>query len=183
MERLNSEQLQTLDLHLLEWYYTQADIKHKDLVRVDDVITTRGYTLMTLYYAILAATIGYVITHLHLTTDLPLTYGCLSIITFTLVAIIYICRVIWPHKYMAPGKEPERQSIPQYTAYFKGKGIEGENQCKQVLGDELVVLQQKCEEMEEKNTRRTRMLSSSLIFLCVGTLLGVVLFILTAIVI
>ncbi len=180
MERLTQEQLQTLDLRLLEWYYVQSDTRHKDLVRVDDAITSRGYLLMTLYYAILSAAVGYVLTHLHLTDDLPLTYGCLSVIVFTIVAILYVCRVVWPHGYFAPGKEPERFAIPQYAAYFKGHHIDGEAQRKQVLGDELAVIQRKCEEQEARNMLRSRQLSTSILFLGIGSLAGVAMFLMAA---
>lgn len=176
MERLSKEQLQTLDLRLLEWYYIQADTYHKDLVRVESAITDRGYTLLAVYFAILSACVGYVLTHLHVREDVSLTCGCLSITVFSGVAIYYVCRVIWPHPFFAPGKRPDRYSIPQYTAYFKSNGIAAEGQMKQVLGDELVVLQRKSEVQERSNQERIGHIRHSILFLLFGVLTGILSF-------
>ena len=57
MERLTTEQLEVIDLSLIEWYYEQATTRHNDLVRVESLITERGYTLFATYFAILTASI------------------------------------------------------------------------------------------------------------------------------
>lgn len=64
MERLTVEQLKVIDLSLIEWYYEQAMARHNDLVRVESLITERGYTLFAIYFGILTAAIGYILTHL-----------------------------------------------------------------------------------------------------------------------
>lgn len=50
MERLTAEQLKVIDLSLIEWYYEQAMVRHNDLVRVESLITERGYTLFAIYF-------------------------------------------------------------------------------------------------------------------------------------
>ena len=87
MDRLNNEQLNTIELSLLEWNYEQASIKHSDLVRVETIITERGYTLFAIYFGILTASVGYVLTHLNIKDDIALTSGCLSLIVFSCIAI------------------------------------------------------------------------------------------------
>ena len=52
MERLTAEQLKVIDLSLIEWYYEQAMVRHNDLVRVESLITERGYTLFAIYFGI-----------------------------------------------------------------------------------------------------------------------------------
>ena len=69
MERLTTEQLEVIDLSLIEWYYEQATTRHNDLVRVESLITERGYTLFATYFAILTASIGYILTHLNVNDD------------------------------------------------------------------------------------------------------------------
>ena len=176
MERLSTEQLKTLDLRLLEWYYNQADTYHKDLVRVESSITDRGYTLLAVYFAILTACVGYVLTHLQVKDDVALTCGCLSITVFSSVAIYYVCRVIWPHTFFAPGKRPDLYSIPQYTAYFHSNGIASEEQMKRVLGDELVELQRKSQEQNRSNQERIGCIRHSILFLLSGVLIGILSF-------
>ena len=86
MERLTTEQLEVIDLSLIEWYYEQATTRHNDLVRVESLITERGYTLFATYFAILTASIGYILTHLNVNDDAALTAGCLSIVVFTSIS-------------------------------------------------------------------------------------------------
>ena len=118
MERLTAEQLKVIDLSLIEWYYEQAMARHNDLVRVESLITERGDTLFAIYFGILTAAIGYILTHLSANDDAALTSGCLSIVVFTSISIGYIYHVIKPHTLLAPGKEPDKFTIPQYIAYF-----------------------------------------------------------------
>lgn len=181
MERFTPEQLQTLDLHLIEWYYNQANTYHQDLVRVESSITDRGYTLLAVYFAILSACVGYVLTHLQVRDDVALTCGCLSIIVFSSIAIYYVCRVIWPHSFFAPGKRADRFSIPQYAAYFKDNKISSNEQMKQVLGDELVELQRKSQEQENSNRERTAHIRHSILFLLSGVLIGIFSFIIAVV--
>lgn len=180
MERLSQEQLQALDIHLLEWYHQQADTRQKDLVRVEHTITDRGYTLLAVYFAILSAAVGYVLTHLHIVTDAALTYGCLSVIIFTSISIYYIYLVIRPHSYHTPGRKPDEMEIPGYIAYFISHQVSGDNQRKQILGDELVVLQNKIDLQEEKNDIRTTFIRYSLYFMLAGASIGVSLFLAAA---
>mgnify|MGYP000862836432 CR=1 FL=1 len=79
MERLTAEQLKVIDLSLIEWYYEQAMVRHNDLVRVESLITERGYTLFAIYFGILTAAIGYILTHLSVNDDDALTSGCFYI--------------------------------------------------------------------------------------------------------
>ena len=132
MERLNENQLNVIDCRLLEWYYEQSLIRHQDLVRTESVITERGYTLFAIYFAILSASVGYVLTHLDVRTDVALTSGCLSLIVFSCISIGYVCKVIWPHTFFAPGRKPDDFSIPAYISYFQAKNISSELQKKQV---------------------------------------------------
>lgn len=174
MERITKEQLSILDLSLIEWYYEQASIRHNDLIRVESLITERGYTLFATYFAILTAAIGYILTHLSVKDDVALTAGCLAIITFTLISIGYISQVIKPHFFIPPGKEPEKFTIPQYIEYFKRcKDVE---QKKQVICDELVALQAKITQQDEWNNKRAKQTKISLRFLVFGSLMAVVSF-------
>ena len=170
MERLTAEQLKVIDLSLIEWYYEQAMVRHNDLVRVESLITERGYTLFAIYFGILTAAIGYILTHLSVNDDDALTSGCLSIVVFTSISIGYIYHVIKPHTLLAPGKEPDKFTIPQYIAYFKGKDID---QKKQVVSDELVVLQQKITAQEAMNKKRVEYTKRSLAFLIFGSFVAV----------
>ena len=170
MERLTAEQLKVIDLSLIEWYYEQAMVRHNDLVRVESLITERGYTLFAIYFGILTAAIGYILTHLSVNDDDALTSGCLSIVVFTFISIGYIYHVIKPHTVFAPGKEPDKFTIPQYIAYFKGKDID---QKKQVVSDELVVLQQKITAQEAMNKKRVEYTKRSLAFLIFGSFVAV----------
>ena len=170
MERLTAEQLKVIDLSLIKWYYEQAMARHNDLVRVESLITERGYTLFAIYFGILTAAIGYILTHLSVNDDDALTSGCLSIVVFTSISIGYIYHVIKPHTLLAPGKEPDKFTIPQYIAYFKGKDID---QKKQVVSDELVVLQQKITAQEAMNKKRVEYTKRSLAFLIFGSFVAV----------
>ena len=165
MERLTTEQLEVIDLSLIEWYYEQATTRHNDLVRVESLITERGYTLFATYFAILTASIGYILTHLNVNDDAALTAGCLSIVVFTSISIGYIYKVIKPHSFFSPGKDPDKFTIPQYIAYF--------NQKKQVVSDELVVLQQKITAQDAMNKKRVEYTKRSLAFLIFGSFVAV----------
>lgn len=173
MERLTAEQSKVIDLSLLEWYYDQACTRHNDLVRVESLITERGYTLFATYFAILTATVGYILTHLSVSDDIALTAGCLSIVVFTSISIGYIYQVIKPHAFFSPGKEPDKFTIPQYIAYFKGKDVD---QKKQVIGDELVVLQEKITKQDIMNKKRVEHTKRSLAFLIFGSFVAVISF-------
>lgn len=179
MERLSKEQLDTIELPLLEWNFEQASIKHSDLVRVETIITERGYTLFAIYFGILTASVGYVLTHLNIKDDIALTSGCLSLIVFSCIAIGYIYKVIEPHEYYAPGKEPDHFKIGNYIAYFKGNGIIGELQKKQVIGDELVNLQSKITNQEEINKKRVEQTRISIRFILFGSFMAVIIFLIT----
>ena len=172
MERLTVEQLKVIDLSLIEWYYEQAMARHNDLVRVESLITERGYTLFAIYFGILTAAIGYILTHLSANDDAALTSGCLSIVVFTSISIGYIYHVIKPHTLLAPGKEPDKFTILQYIAYFKGKDKDID-QKKQVVSDELVVLQQKITAQEAMNKKRVEYTKRSLAFLIFGSFVAV----------
>ena len=175
MERLTAEQLKVIDLSLIEWYYEQAMVRQNDLVRVESLITERGYTLFAIYFGILTAAIGYILTHLSVNDDAALTSGCLSIVVFTFISIGYIYHVIKPHTVFAPGKEPDKFTIPQYIAYFKGKEKDTD-QKKQVVSDELVELQKKITKQEEMNKKRVKHTKRSLAFLIFGSFMAVVSF-------
>ena len=170
MERLTAEQLKVIDLSLIKWYYEQAMARHNDLVRVESLITERGYTLFAIYFGILTAAIGYILTHLSANDDAALTSGCLSIVVFTLISIGYIYHVIKPHTVFAPGKEPDKFTIPQYIAYFKGKDKDTD-QKKQVVSE--VVLQQKITAQEAMNKKRVEYTKRSLAFLIFGSFVAV----------
>lgn len=170
MERLTTEQLEVIDLSLIEWYYEQATTRHNDLVRVESLITERGYTLFATYFAILTASVGYILTHLNVNDDAALTAGCLSIVVFTSISIGYIYKVIKPHSFFSPGKDPDKFTIPQYIAYFKGKDTD---QKKQVVSDELVVLQQKITAQDAMNKKRVEYTKRSLAFLIFGSFVAV----------
>lgn len=88
MERLTEEQLKIIELPLIEWYYEQVCARHNDLVRVEFLITERGYTLLAIYFAILTATVGYILTHLDVKDDMALTAGSLAVIVFTTISIM-----------------------------------------------------------------------------------------------
>ena len=153
MERLTAEQLEVIDLSLIEWYYEQATTRHNDLVRVESLITERGYTLFATYFAILTASVGYILTHLNVNDDAALTAGCLSIVVFTSISIGYIYKVIKPHSFFSPGKDPDQK--------------------KQVVSDELVVLQQKINEQDAMNKKRVEYTKRSLAFLIFGSFVAV----------
>jgi hypothetical protein len=174
MERLTAEQLKVIDLSLIEWYYEQATARHNDLVCVESLITERGYnTLFATYFAILTASVGYILTHLNVNDDVALTAGCLSIIVFISIAIGYIYQVIRPHSFFSPGKDPDKFTIPQYIAYFKGKDTD---QKKQVVSDELIVLQQKISAQDAMNEKRVGYTKRSLAFLIFGSFVAVIFF-------
>ncbi len=175
MERLTEEQLKIIELPLIEWYYEQACARHNDLVRVESLITERGYTLLAIYFAILTATVGYILTHLDVKDDMALTAGSLAVIVFTTISIGYIYQVIKPHAFFAPGKEPEKFTIAQYITYFNGKEI---NQKKQVISDELVVLQQKITKQDAMNRKRVQQTALSIKFIMFGSLIAVISFLL-----
>lgn len=107
--------------------------------------------------------------------DDALTSGCLSIVVFTFISIGYIYHVIKPHTVFAPGKEPDKFTIPQYIAYFKGKDKDTD-QKKQVVSDELVALQEKITKQEEMNKKRVKHTKRSLVFLIFGSFMAVVSF-------
>ena len=179
MERFSDEQLNNISLPLLQWYYEQADRNHRDLVQTSRDITGRGYTLLAVYYAILAAAAGYIITHLHQTDDTALTAGCLSVVVFCCIAIGYIMQVVWPHPFYPAGKTPDDFKILEYQYYFKGKMIlGGELQFKNVLADELLSVQYRIDYMAKQNKCRLKYLKTSVLFLTFGAALAVALFIL-----
>ena len=86
--KTHSRTIKSNRLSLIEWYYEQAMARHNDLVRVESLITERGYTLFAIYFGILTAAIGYILTHLSANDDAALTSGCLSIHLFLLVKFI-----------------------------------------------------------------------------------------------
>ncbi|AVM52346.1 hypothetical protein JN06_02328 [Bacteroides zoogleoformans] len=176
MERLTKQQLTVIELSLLEWYYEQASIRHRDMIRVEAFITERSYTLFTVYFAILSAALGYVLTHLNTHNDMALAAGCLALIVFTSVSIGYICRVMWPHDFMPPGKEPDKFAIPDYIAYFKDNNISETDQKKQIIGDELVELQRKTSIQEKSNIKRVEQTKYSIVFLLFGSFVAVISF-------
>lgn len=64
MERLNDEQLNVLDKEILEFYCQEAAKRLEDYIRVESTITERCYILFGIYYAIIAASMGYVLSNL-----------------------------------------------------------------------------------------------------------------------
>lgn len=177
MDKLNEKQLKTLSQDLIEFYHQEASKRLEDNVRVESLITERGYILFGMYFAIETATIGYILTHLSTQNDLPVTYGGLAIIVFTTIAIAYIIQVIKPHAFYVPGREPNDLQISQYANYFaQDTSI---NQKKFVLIDELVVLQGKISSQQELNDKRTELTKKSIYFLIFGSFIAVFSFILT----
>jgi hypothetical protein len=176
MERLSKEQLDTIELPLLEWIHEQASIRHMDLVRAETIITERGYTLFAIYFGILTASVGYVLTHLNVKDDMALTSGCLSLIVFSCIAIGFIYKVIEPHGFYAPGKEPDNFKIADYITYFNRRGIVEESQKKQVIGDELVNLQNKITQQDELNKKRVEHTRTSIRFILFGSLMAIITF-------
>lgn len=176
MKRLNDEQLNTIELALLEWYYDQASILHTDLVRAESIITERGYTLLAIYFGILTASIGYVLTHLDMKDDIALTSGCISLIVFCCIAIWYIYKVIQPHSFYPPGREPNKLNIEGYIDYFKKRGVTEDNQKKRVVSDELLNLQTKITEQDKLNKERVEQTRHSIRFILFGSLMAVVTF-------
>ena len=175
MERLSQTDIQTIDLSLTKWYYEQANIRHTDLVRIDNVITDRAYTLFALYFAILTACIGYVLTHLMDASETAISTACASFIVFDSISIYYIYKVIWPHDIYSPGKMPDSFAIDNYLHYFSANKVEGDLQFKRVLSDELVFLQIKSSQLANSNKNRIKHLKYSIRFLLLGSALAVIL--------
>lgn len=175
MKRLTSEELGILDPKLLEWYYNQAFVQHNDLVRIESVITERGYTLLTLYLAILMASVGYILTHLNVNDDLAITAGSLAIIVFSTISTAYIYQVIKPHAVYISGKEPDKFKISNYLVYFKESS---EDQYLRVVSDELCLMQDKIKKQEELNVKRVKMTHCSIRFMIFGIFVSVISFLL-----
>lgn len=177
MDKLSEKQLKTLNQDLIEFYHQEASKRLEDSIRVESLITERGYILFGMYFAIETATIGYILTHLSTQNDLPVTYGGLAVIVFTTIAIAYIIQVIKPHEFYAPGRKPDDLNIPQYADYFEQN--ENIDQKKFVLIDELTVLQSKISSQQELNDERTDLTKKSIYFLIFGSFIAVFSFILT----
>lgn len=178
MHRFNDEQLSRLQLPLLQWYYEQSNLRHIDLVRIDNSITERGYTLLAVYFAILTAAVGYILTHLGVANDIALSTACISVVVFGFIAMGYIGKVIWPHAIYSPGKMPDGFNIASYINYFTANKVTGDMQFKRILNDELVELQRKSVQLETSNANRSKQLMFSIGFMLLGSGLAVALFML-----
>lgn len=175
MRRFTSDELTILEPKLVEWYYNQAFARHNDLIRIESIITERGYTLLTIYLAVLTASVGYILTHLTVKDDLAITAGGLAIIVFSTIATAYIYQVIKPHPIYLSGKDPDKFNIPLYLDYFKNYPT---NQFNQVICDELRDLQNKIDNQESINLKRVRLTSLSIRFMLFGIFVSIVSFLL-----
>lgn len=173
MKRLTSDEFGILDQKLVEWYYNQAFARHNDLVRTETVITERAYSLLTIYLAILTASVGYILTHLTVKDDLAITAGSLAIIVFSTIAIGYIYQVIKPRPVYLSGKDPDKFNIALYLEYFKEYP---ENQFNQVVCDELRDLQNKIDKQENLNLKRVHFTNLSIRFMLFGIFVSVLSF-------
>ncbi len=108
MERLNDEQLNVLDKEILEFYCQEAAKRLEDYIRVESTITERCYILFGIYYAIIAASMGYVLSNLDKQNDLPVTYGRLALFTFSFISLIYVTKAMKPHDFYAKGRRSGR---------------------------------------------------------------------------
>lgn len=180
MERLNDEQLNVLDKEILEFYCQEAAKRLEDYIRVESTITERCYILFGIYYAIIAASMGYVLSNLDKQNDLPVTYGCLVLFTFSFISLIYVTKAMKPHDFYAKGRDPEEFRIPEYVKYFQ-KCPKADKK-KNVLADELVMLQESISKQRALNEKRAGQISASLSFLATGSCITAILFIITYII-
>ena len=158
----------------------EAAKRLEDYIRVESTITERCYILFGIYYAIIAASMGYVLSNLDKQNDLPVTYGCLALFTFSFISLIYVTKAMKPHDFYAKGRDPEEFRIPEYVKYFQ-KCPKADKK-KNVLADELVMLQESISKQRALNEKRAGQISASLSFLATGSCITAILFIITYII-
>lgn len=85
-----------------------------------------------------------------------------------------------PHDFYAKGRDPEEFRIPEYVKYFQ-KCPKADKK-KNVLADELVMLQESISKQRALNEKRAGQISASLSFLATGSCITAILFIITYII-
>lgn len=169
--KINNTSIDHLSIEILKLYYESAQDRIHDYHKQANDTTNRAYQLIAVYIGVLSLLCKYLYVNWDITTPIM---AILALTLGTALATIVIFAIIFPRLYVPLGRSPKELQPEMYAQYFaQNKSISDEMKLKQVLKDELEILQLSIDTQGRKNKKRTFLFTLSLLFAICGIIASV----------
>ena len=170
---ITDESMIALSLDVLKLYHEKVQKRLDYYSQQAKDTTERGYKLIGFYICLLTIGTGYLYTHWNHDAA---SWAILVITLGTMVATIFMLKIIFPRLAISVGRSLEELRPNEYAQSFQKANTGSRLQMKCVLQDEINMLQVGIEIQRKSNRRRTSYFKWSLISISAGLVLSVVIF-------